>query len=805
MADRSVSKPAPQPLEAEVGLLGERSGSIVEPFSDATADNPGFDLRRYWSAILRYRWWVLLGTGLGLAGGFVAGRQLSPQYSVQATVWIDAPSKRQQDASRGPIQQGQLVEAYAWVNLLRSYAVLDEVVRQLRLYIAPGSAADKLALASFDVAAQFRPGSYRLAVAKDGNSFTLMGAGGIVLQRGVPGDAVGSALGFRWTPPRTALPPGVTVSFSLVTPRDAAQGLAEGLGVRLDEAGTFMRLELAGTDPYAIAATLNAVTQRLVVVAAELKRVKLKELTRILNEQLTTAARNLHDADAALESFRVKTIILPSEQSTPVAPGLEATRGPAFKNFFEMRIEREQLRRDGEAVRRVLAQVPDSGLAVGGLEVIGTVQRSSELTEALRELTTKQAELRALRYRYTEEHQAVRRFEADIATLQRRTIPALAGVLLEQVGTRERVLDSLVRSAGHELQLIPQRAVEEARLRREVAIAENLYTTLQQRYEEAQLAEASTIPDVQVLDAAIAPHQPTRNAAPRLLLLGVFSGFGLSLMGAILIDRFDRRFRYPPQVTREMGLPILGAVPQIRRGRHEVDGDDTRQVVEALRTLRLNLIHAYGGVGPLVFTITSPGPGDGKSFLSGNLARAFADAGPRTLLIDGDTRRGVLHRVLKLARKPGLTDHLAGVAPLDAIVQHTDHPGLDFIGSGTRKEDAPELLASPAMEELITSARASYRVILVDSPPLSAAGDPFLLATVTRNLVMVLRAGTTDRHLALAKLDLLDRLPVRVLGAVLNDVVPEGAYRYYRYSAGYAAEDEGGKQWALTRRLPASH
>src|SRR5229473_3016745 len=86
--------------------------------------------------------------------------------------------------------------------------------------------------------------------------------------------------------------------------------------------------------------------------------------------------------------------------------------------------------------------------------------------------------------------------------------------------------------------------------------------------------------------------------------------------------------------------------------------------------------------------------------------------------------------------------------------------------------------------------RASRRVILVDSPPLSAAGDPFLLATVTRNLVMVLRAGTTDRHLALAKLDLLDRLPVRVLGAVLNDVVPEGAYRYYRYSAGYAAEDE---------------
>src|SRR6266851_3945044 len=121
VADRSVSKPAPQPLEAEVGLLGERSGSIVEPFSDATADNPGFDLRRYWSAILRYRWWVLLGTGLGLAGGFVAGRQLSPQYSVQATVWIDAPSKRQQDASCGPTQ--------SWTRLCASCACTSRRAR----------------------------------------------------------------------------------------------------------------------------------------------------------------------------------------------------------------------------------------------------------------------------------------------------------------------------------------------------------------------------------------------------------------------------------------------------------------------------------------------------------------------------------------------------------------------------------------------------------------------------------------------------------------------------------------------------
>src|SRR3989441_400465 len=263
VADLSPSEPGPQPVaSAGLGLLDERSGYSMQPYGAPGApDDAAVDWRRYWSAIVRYRWWVLLGTGLGLTGGFAAGRLLKPQYRAQATVWIDAANNRP-DASRGPIRQGQLLEPYAWVDLLQSYAVLD----------------------------------------------------------------------------------------------DAARRLSEDLGVKLDANGNFMRLELAGTDPNIIAAVVNAVAQRLVAVAAELKRAKLTELTRILNDQLATAARSLRDAEGALEKFRVNTITLPAEQSTPVAPGLEATRDPVFKNFFEMRIDREQLRRDREAVRRVLAQ-----------------------------------------------------------------------------------------------------------------------------------------------------------------------------------------------------------------------------------------------------------------------------------------------------------------------------------------------------------------------------------------------------------------------------------------------------------------
>src|SRR6059036_3844472 len=180
-----------------------------------------------------------------------------------------------------------------------------------------------------------------------------------------------------------------------------------------------------------------------------------------------------------------------------------------------------------------------------------------------------------------------------------------------------------------------------------------------------------------------------------------------------------------------MGLPILGALPHFK-GRRDGSGsggsrggeaksarphEGVAELVEALRGTCLNLVHAYGAAGPLLVTITSPGPGDGKSFLAANVALAFADGGHRTLLIDGDIRRGVLHRRFKAARQPGLTDFLREEATREQIIQPTAYPWLSFIGCGTRSQRAPELLGSPAMDSLITTLRPDFDVILIDSPP----------------------------------------------------------------------------------------
>src|SRR5690606_3413369 len=107
----------------------------------------------------------------------------------------------------------------------------------------------------------------------------------------------------------------------------------------------------------------------------------------------------------------------------------------------------------------------------------------------------------------------------------------------------------------------------------------------------------------------------------------------------------------------------------------------------------------------------------------------------------------------------------------------------------------PELLGSAAMASHLRDLQRNFDVILVDTPPLGAGVDPYVLATLTGNLLMVVRTGNTNRAFAEAKLKLLDRLPVRILGAVLNGVpANQRMYRYYSYLPNYGAEEEASRE-----------
>ena len=445
------------------------------------------------------------------------------------------------------------------------------------------------------------------------------------------------------------------------------------------------------------------------------------------------------------------------------------------------------MRRDRQQIEAVLERGRAGAITVDAFQTIPSVNLAPQLKQALSDLTVREAELSALLQRYTPDHPMVKSAQQTIDHLRNLAIPQYAQALVDQLKYQETDLESRLRQSATELAAVPTVTITETRLTRDLQAADELFKMLNARLEEAKLSELSAIPDVRVLDWAVTPQKPASNSAPKIILMALGASVGL----ALLLDQMDKRFRYPEQVSSELGLPILGAIPAIKKTRRgELAAEQAAPVVEAFRTVRLNLAHSYGAAGPVTLTVSSAGAGDGKSLVSSNLAVSFSEAGYRTLLIDGDIRRGEIHRMFGVDRRPGLLDYLTGEAPLDDIIRPTSQRGLSVIPCGTRRHQGPELLGSAAMAELMGEMKARFDVVLVDSPPLGAGIDPFVLGTATGHMVMVFRSGETDRQMAEAKLRLLDRLPVRVLGAVLNEIQADGVYRYYSYLYGYTSDEE---------------
>lgn len=782
MSDNLPQVPHHQP---QGGELVPWAGPQADPFADDEGE--GISWRRYVSALVRQKWLIGLMLLLGLAGATTFWFLIEPEYQAQVTLWIDQPTDPR---DRGPIRSSELLSSYAWVDLLQSAPVVAPVVRSEKLFVVPDNLADSVALKDFDIADQVWAGEYRISADAAGGRYVLATQDGNVVEEGTVGDSVGRSLGFLWQPRSNVLSPGRRIDFTVISPTEAALRLAGDLSPNMQPPGSFLTLSLRGKDPRRIARVVNAVAKEHVEVAEELKRKKADDLAAQLLQQRDRVYQELQAAEFAYQSFRVNTITLPSDQQVLMAPGLTTTTTPAINDFFNRQLRLDQLQQDQRRIQEALA---GGEIRVEALELIPSVQQSSQLMGALNELNRLTAELRTLRYRYTEINPQVVEKRAEIDKVRQETIPQLAAAVVQGLQSEESTVAAEVDRASTELREIPQRTVQEERLRLNLDAAQSLYRDISGRYENARLAAASTVPDVRIWSEAATPQFPLPDERLRLMLVVLGGCLGLGIVGALLLDRMDPRVQYPEEVTAEMGLTILGAVPPIKRLDGKRGEENTEHVVEAFRELRLNLLYAYGsaGPGPLVITISSPGSGDGKSLITANLGVAFAELGRKTLIIDGDTRRGDIHQLLGTQRKAGLTDYLAGEASRAEIIQRTDYESLDVIASGSRLTHAPELLGSVEMQELFADLRSQYGVILVDSPPLGAGSDAFMLGTLSGNMVLVLRTGTTNKELTMARLAPLNRLPVRIVGAILNDVQPGGVYRYYSsYLPGYGTGDE---------------
>lgn len=755
-------------------------------------EDEGIDVRRLLDLFWRKKWWILLAAALGVGAGYYLLHSVAPVYESRGTVWVQS-----RDRQDGPIRGPEVLEGQGWTDLFSSRAVLEPVVRQERLFLSiPDESRDHGDLfAGFDLSENVVDGTYGFSIDSAGQ-YVLRDASGAVIERGTPGDSVGAKLGFKWQPDPTRLARGQEVHFRVASPARSVQVIRSNLKVLFNpNAGNLITTRFTWPSRDESAEILNTVLDSFLGVARDLQTEKLREKVAILKQQTEYAANRLDSAELALERTRVANITLPGEpQSYPTGGGGQAitggqtTQDPVFQHYFQQKVSASELSSEISELRGVLTKLrAGEDVDVTGLHMIPAVDSSAALTRTLGTLVDKTAERQSLLLRYTEQHPAVQDVTQEIADLRSRALPSQIGGLIDQLQARLSTVQGEIDAQAAELRKIPPRTIEEARLRRDMQMAEQLHNDLLVRLKEAELAASTSMPDLQVVDRATPPGSPMSNQGPRYFLMASMAGVGLGLGGVLLFDLFDRRFRYPDQVPKELGLPILGVIPRIRGGGRPEPAAES--VIEAFRVVRSQLKRLRSDL-PTVIVVTSPTPRDGKTLIAANLAISFAGSRRRTLLVDGDVRRGDAERLFGLPASPGLTDSLANGSRLPDLLRSTDVPGLFFLSHGRLRGFDPVLLEGDPMDRLMEELRGRFDVIVIDAPPLVAGTDPLLLGERADQVVMVLRTGETDMEVARARLESLGGFDIPLTGVVLNDVPDRALYQKYYSSYKYYVEGE---------------
>jgi capsular exopolysaccharide synthesis family protein len=209
-------------------------------------------------------------------------------------------------------------------------------------------------------------------------------------------------------------------------------------------------------------------------------------------------------------------------------------------------------------------------------------------------------------------------------------------------------------------------------------------------------------------------------------------------------------------------------------------------VAEAYRTIRTAVFFGIPQEEAKTIHITSPATGDGKSTIVSNLAITMAQAGQKTLVLDADFRKPMLHNIFQIgSRKEGLSNLLTGTINLKDVIQPGPVDGLDIINCGIEVPNPSEILNSNSFAKLLKVLSERYDRVIIDSPPVGPVADSQILAALCDITLLVLRAERSTRRQSQHARDSLLSVGGRILGAIMNDV-PRKHSRYgYYYASRY--------------------
>jgi capsular exopolysaccharide synthesis family protein len=333
------------------------------------------------------------------------------------------------------------------------------------------------------------------------------------------------------------------------------------------------------------------------------------------------------------------------------------------------------------------------------------------------------------------------------------------------------------------------------RLQATLDLYQSLYINLVSSLETVRLARLQTTPNIVQIEPAAVPKSPIRPRPLQNTALAAAVGLMLAAGIAFLLEYLDDTLKTPEDVQRVLGLPVLGFVAQMpsaknaRKGVEEifVTREPRSPVTEAFRTLRTNLEFAAVERPICTLLVTSPGPSEGKTTVSANLAAIYSQAKKRVLLLDADMRRPRIHRLLGMSNRNGLSNIFLGQDGSESLGRSKPElPNLLVVTSGALPPNPAELLGSARMDQILNKFHKHVDVVIIDTPP-SLVADAQILAGKVDAVLLVIQPGKTHAETARACLETLNRSGARIVGVVMNRIPRNRGYYYggYRYYASH--------------------
>ena len=311
---------------------------------------------------------------------------------------------------------------------------------------------------------------------------------------------------------------------------------------------------------------------------------------------------------------------------------------------------------------------------------------------------------------------------------------------------------------------------------------------------DKEVTQIYNISNVSVIDVAEVDYNPSNDHLIKDLVLAILVSFVIVSGIIFVIYYFDDTIRDIEAIEKDLEIPVVAKVFKDNNGIELlVDKKPNAATSESIRTLRTNLQFASVDEKLKTLLITSTLPGEGKSFISANLAISFAQTGKKVLLVDCDLRKGRQHRIFKVSGKNGLSNLLiSDINDYKNYIVNTKIENLSIITRGIVPPNPSELLNSKKNKELIEKLSEDFDIVILDGAPITGLSDSLIISSLVNKVLLVTSINHTPKTEALNTKKALVNVGANLAGCVANNINAKSkSYGNYYYYNDYYYSDKG--------------